>query len=211
MNLAQIVQTMADAGCSGKQIAEFVSKIDAAKREKAAQKKRLQRANPTKSINVPRTDGDISVSVGDSAEASRACSNTNLPSGDISYIPPLPPKPEKAQSRQRGHRLPKTWQPAGEVIAFAKSLGFTDDLERRERAAFFDYWLAIPGSKGCKLDWDATYRNRLRDMAGRLKLKPAANVLPFSGAPPPSEQYSEAEKERRLKEWRERGFYEATK
>lgn len=38
----------------------------------------------------------------------------------------------------------------------------------------------------------------------------AATVLPFS-TPPPKEEYSEAEKARRLKEWKERGFYEATK
>jgi hypothetical protein len=38
----------------------------------------------------------------------------------------------------------------------------------------------------------------------------AATVLPFS-APPTKEEYTEAERERRLKEWRERGFFEAAK
>ena len=39
----------------------------------------------------------------------------------------------------------------------------------------------------------------------------AGSVVPFAGTGPPKEEYSEAEKARRLKEWRERGFYEATK
>lgn len=27
---------------------------------------------------------------------------------------------------------------------------------------FRDYWTAVPGAKGCKLDWLATWRNRVR-------------------------------------------------
>ena len=29
-----------------------------------------------------------------------------------------------------------------------------------EAAKFLDYWCAVPGQKGCKLDWAATWRNR---------------------------------------------------
>lgn len=28
---------------------------------------------------------------------------------------------------------------------------------------FRDYWIAVPGQRGCKLDWFATWRNRVRD------------------------------------------------
>jgi uncharacterized protein YdaU (DUF1376 family) len=39
-------------------------------------------------------------------------------------------------------------------------------------AEFRDYWVGIPGAKGCKLDWFATWRNRVRD-----KRKPPHGVV----------------------------------
>jgi hypothetical protein len=196
------VSALRAAGLSDAQIVAVFEKAEelrkARNRERQAEfqaRKRANAPNTDNANNVSNVNNVISVSDG---EASRACSNTNLPSEDISNIPPLPPKLEKRESRQRGHRLPKTWAPSADVLGFARSLGFTDDLERRERESFFDFWLAIPGAKGCKLDWDMTYRNRLRDMAGRMKLKPLANVLPFvAGADPPK---LSAEEQRRRAE-----------
>jgi hypothetical protein len=81
------------------------------------------------------------------------------------------------------------------LIAFADGLGFSTDQERKSRAEFCDYWRGVPGSRGCKLDWPATYRNRLREVAGKLKLQPRGNVLPFaSGTDPPRHVMTEAEK-----------------
>jgi hypothetical protein len=37
----------------------------------------------------------------------------------------------------------------------------------RETRAFVDYWRGVPGARGRKLDWPATWRNRLRDVSGR--------------------------------------------
>lgn len=74
-------------------------------------------------------------------------------------------KPGRKDGR-RGTRLPDGWQPSEAVRVWARSehpavnLGFV-------LAEFVDYWLAIPGSRGCKLDWDATFRNRVREVAAR--------------------------------------------
>jgi hypothetical protein len=55
---------------------------------------------------------------------------------------------------------------------------------KRETERFCDYWRAIPGARGRKLDWPATWRNWLRkehddEMARRTRAapreKPAAN------------------------------------
>jgi len=32
---------------------------------------------------------------------------------------------------------------------------------------FVDYWHGVPGAKGRKLDWPATFRNRLRELKAR--------------------------------------------
>lgn len=45
-------------------------------------------------------------------------------------------------------------------------------------AEFRDYWCAVPGQRGCKLDWIATWRNRVRDKKR-------------SHAPPPKETRDE--------------------
>lgn len=63
-----------------------------------------------------------------------------------------------------GHALPEGWSP--DPDDFLKAL----DLIGPERAAtelekFSDYWRAVPGAKGRKLDWSATYRNWIRRTA----------------------------------------------
>jgi uncharacterized protein YdaU (DUF1376 family) len=64
----------------------------------------------------------------------------------------------------RGRRLPEGWEPGPDDRAFAEGLGLNPQSVADE---FGDYWRSIPGSKGCKLDWSATFRNRCREVAGR--------------------------------------------
>ncbi|SIO58334.1 Helix-turn-helix domain-containing protein [Paraburkholderia phenazinium] len=64
----------------------------------------------------------------------------------------------------RGARLPKDW-------ILSRSLGlwaateqptWTPEHIRKVAAAFKDHWIAQPGVKGRKTDWDATWRNWVR-------------------------------------------------
>ena len=66
----------------------------------------------------------------------------------------------------RGHRLPEDWRPLPEdrPEALAK-LGSSAALEQ-EILKFHDYWKAQPGQRGLKLDWDATWRNWIRNAKG---------------------------------------------
>lgn len=64
-------------------------------------------------------------------------------------------------TRSRGSRLPSGWKPSENLEAWASKE--RPDLDQRitlER--FCDYWHAVPGSKGLKLDWDGTFRNWVR-------------------------------------------------
>ena len=65
-----------------------------------------------------------------------------------------------------GSRLPDGWQPAPDVVARMRSDHPHVNIES-EFAKFIDYWKAIPGSKGRKVDWDATFRNWIRRAAER--------------------------------------------
>lgn len=61
----------------------------------------------------------------------------------------------------RGSRLAADWMPPAEWLQWAKAK--RPDLDAAELAEKFrDYWSAVPGSKGVKLDWSATWRNFVR-------------------------------------------------
>lgn len=81
----------------------------------------------------------------------------------------------ESNNRKRGARLPESWLPSSADRAFAKDLGWSESQVDAEAANFRDYWIARPGSGGCKLDWPATWRKWVRSS----KVKPA-------GPPPAS-------------------------
>jgi len=64
----------------------------------------------------------------------------------------------KAQPGARGARLPSDWVADDELLAWAmqKRPDVDPDLETEK---FVNYWVAMPGAKGRKLDWSATWRN----------------------------------------------------
>jgi uncharacterized protein YdaU (DUF1376 family) len=59
----------------------------------------------------------------------------------------------------RGTRLSKDFSVTEEHRQFAGQIGADAD---REFAKFQDYFVSVPGQKGTKADWDATFRNWLR-------------------------------------------------
>lgn len=65
----------------------------------------------------------------------------------------------KATKTKRACRLAENWHPTPEQIQFARDNG-VDPV--KTAAVFRDYWLGVPGSRGSKLDWDATWRNWVR-------------------------------------------------
>jgi hypothetical protein len=76
------------------------------------------------------------------------------------------PAAKPGRDGRRGTRLPDEWQPSEAVREWAKEAFPAVDLER-VLAEFVDYWRGVPGQKGSKLDWDATFRNRVRQVAER--------------------------------------------
>lgn len=98
--------------------------------------------------------------------------------GESSNIPPVsqakpaqhPPRGKSTQSRG-GSRLSDEWQTAEAEFAFGRNLGLSDAQIREEQDQFKDFWRGIPGQRGRKLDWAATFRNRLRDIAARAQLR----------------------------------------
>jgi uncharacterized protein YdaU (DUF1376 family) len=66
----------------------------------------------------------------------------------------------------RGTRLPESFALKPDLRLWAESNAAHVDLDVA-LAEFRDYWCSVAGVRGRKLDWDATFRNRLRELEGR--------------------------------------------
>lgn len=69
--------------------------------------------------------------------------------------------------QNRGHRLPDGWYPNTESIAqiMEEFPGVTQEHLVRQHRSFCDYWSAVPGQRGVKISWEATWRNWMRKSA----------------------------------------------
>lgn len=80
----------------------------------------------------------------------------------------------------RGARLASGWEPTSPDHAAGLEMLGREGLAN-ELAKFRDYWAAQPGQRGVKLDWDATFRNWIRNTRkpsnGRRTVHDAANDL----------------------------------
>lgn len=84
--------------------------------------------------------------------------------------------PEKDKPQRVGTRLSSDWSPSLADIEFCQTE--RPDLEVAITAARFkDYWVAQPGAKGRKSDWQATWRNWVRnEKPGTVPVKTARTV-----------------------------------
>lgn len=84
------------------------------------------------------------------------------------------------QVRSRGSRLPAGWTLPADWRAWGLSERRDLDIDA-EAAKFADYWHAKAGKDGCKANWQATWRNWIRN----------AHAKPAHGARGPRESLSE--------------------
>jgi hypothetical protein len=103
--------------------------------------------------------------------ASEALANPSSASASASREEetPLESVGQRKSGDKRGTRIRADWKPADE-----KKLREFQELEApdvdfdRTVLEFIDHWITVPGKAGLKLDWDATFRNRLRDRQARI-------------------------------------------
>lgn len=75
--------------------------------------------------------------------------------------------PTQTTKAKRGTRLPEGWTPERSQanLRAEHDSGLTPDELSGQLERFRDHWIAQPGSKGTKLDWQATWRNWVRRAA----------------------------------------------
>ena len=88
---------------------------------------------------------------------------------DIIYLGDYPKKKDGERKRDRpkpkpskGSRIAPDWNPSEADCQYASERGYTDPQIARMAGAFRDHYLALPGQKAVKLDWEATWRNWVR-------------------------------------------------
>ncbi len=84
--------------------------------------------------------------------------------------PPSPPSGSpspKGAEASRGSRIPVDWALDNAGRAFAAEQGLSSAEAEHQAADFRDYWASVPGAKGRKTDWPATWRNRVRSVVER--------------------------------------------
>ena len=69
---------------------------------------------------------------------------------------------QQDKTTPRGTRLPADWTPSESLLDWAKETRSDLDLGNTIES-FRDFWLSKAGKDGAKLDWDATFRNWVRN------------------------------------------------
>ncbi len=188
------IKILEAAGLSTEQIVSVLKAVQAAEAERKANTRELSRQRSKRyreRIRNEINDGVTSVTRDDS-DAPPLLMVSPIPS---SLTTPQESKKvsKKETARQaapgvRGTRLPINWEPGVAELALGEKLELSPTQIGAIAEEFRDYWVGVPGARGTKLDWGATFRNRLRAKQERSNAK----VLPF-----------ESSKEINRKRWRD--------
>ena len=154
-------------------------------RKKAAVKKRRQRAekseggqpdvspgdNPGDNGTCPRDVPDASprdIEDKEKGERRKEDIEETKVSSSASQAADAPAPPaktttpaSKTSGKTRGTRIPEDWQPSPALVAWTREHA-PAAATNAEVSRFLDYWRAIPGARGRKTDWAATWRNWAR-------------------------------------------------
>lgn len=163
MSIATLIRRMSDAGASPEVIAIAVEAIEEAdarvaeQRAAARDRKRKQRLKEREAVTVTGqsrdSHNDPSLSLPLSPQTPLSPTHTH---------PDITTRARGIEKSRSGTRLPDDWQPDFEA---ALAVGLGRDAATRQAEMFLDYWRAVPGAKGRKADWLATWRNWCRRAA----------------------------------------------
>jgi hypothetical protein len=140
-------------------------------RDAAAKSRDVTPVTPVTEENVTTSHADVTVTP--SCARAPTCAqvvNSSLPSeevitplGEPSVLSPPVPKSRKPRTKKpKSRRCPESWEPNHTHRAIALEIGLSGERCRLELAKFRDYEFKTPHS-----DWDATFRNWLRNNAER--------------------------------------------
>jgi hypothetical protein len=78
---------------------------------------------------------------------------------------------QELKESKKGSRISEDWKPSEANKEYAISKGFHNGQILTIADKFLNYWLGATGKNAIKLDWDATWRNKVINEAERLAPK----------------------------------------
>ena len=108
-------------------------------------------------------------------EAASGLTPPNPEDSDIQPGSPVPPnlkrtvnkKDSDSDSTKKGKRLPEDWTLSQPWGTWAMEQGLSREQARAQADKFLDYWIGVPGQRGVKINWKATWRNWARSAIER--------------------------------------------
>ena len=150
-----------------------------------AHKKRVAAGSKGGKSKAPKTNDKVS---------SNAKAKPKQPEPEPEPEPDTKKEAKASLEKKRGNRLADDWFLPKEWGEWAVDEGYEYDQIKVEAEKFKDYWHGIAGAKGVKLDWQATWRNWMRNTSqqkggsngnrtnnnGRSKSDAAAREIAFA-------------------------------
>ena len=146
--------------------AEFRARQKAARNAVTSNESNVTSVTPSRDIQNAPTHAEPEPNKTSSPTTSEAIASSvepqpaDLPLTGELLLPLAKPKPPP--NAARGCRLPPGFPGDDEREWTRINLRFTDDDFERCRDEFRDYWSGVPGQRGVKCDWPATFRNAAR-------------------------------------------------
>lgn len=140
--------------------------------KKAAEKRSLQYQLLSKSTPSPLEVTGQHTGQDRTVDNKIDSSTSSIPYGVASEtLAPLPPTPanevKRDRSGKRGTRISPDWKPTSADVEFASQHGIANGAVSKIADEFRDYWSAASGRNAIKVDWSATWRNRIRTISDR--------------------------------------------
>lgn len=188
-----MVKAMKEAGLSLEQVTDVLGRMDEDRRSKARTgnakrqaefRARHPKSNANNGVTCVTGNGFNGVT-----PRAHVVNTSSFPSvrknlEDTPTASQCPQGGDETKTRRvrsnRGSRLPDDWRPSEELFSFGISEGLSWAEVSAVSDEFRDYWRGVPGARGTKLDWPATFRNRLREVA--RKTKPKSRAGPRGGS-----------------------------
>lgn len=99
-------------------------------------------------------------------------------------------KSATAEKAARGTRLTKDWKLPRAFYNYALSYGYTHEQVMKIAEEFRNHWVSDSSSKAVKLDWEATWRNRIIYLAEKAGKHRAPDNSLFDGDAPAAQPTS---------------------
>lgn len=168
----------------------------ATRREKDAERKRLQRVRDGHAESrgqsvTSRDSGGPSPHVGEGAQVvvltsslrSEGTQEANASFVDAPSAKSTPAPPEKPKTKPpkalRGTRLPEDWEPSADEFDLGRQAGLTDEEISRAALEFRNYWCSR-SRDATKLSWRLTWHNRVIEI-GERKQRTSARMATSPG------------------------------